>query len=129
QMFGGSSVGVKVYIILFTAIAGFFALTARRIPPERALFFVGLYFAGQATMVISELSAVAGPSLYFLFLFFPASSNLGVRSIINDPMGSGGMARLGCLASASTAVIWYMLARFGDRKSTRLNSSHEWISY
>src|SRR5207244_900757 len=64
QMLGGSSVGGKGYVILLTAIAGFFALTARRIPPERALFFVGLYFAGQATMVLSELSAVAGPSLY-----------------------------------------------------------------
>src|SRR5207247_539006 len=32
QMFGGSMVGGKGYIILLTAIAGFFAITARRVP-------------------------------------------------------------------------------------------------
>src|SRR6266480_5158666 len=47
QMFGGGTVGGKSYVILLSSIAGFFALTARSIPPKRALFFVGLFFAGQ----------------------------------------------------------------------------------
>src|SRR6266849_4200810 len=28
-----------------------------------------------------------------------------------------------------TISVWWMAKLFGDRKSTRLNSSHEWISY
>jgi hypothetical protein len=112
QIFGGGSVGGKGYIILLSAIVGFFALTARRIPPERALFFVGLFFAGQATVAVSELSAIAGPSLSFVFLLFPPSGGL-VHETVNDPMGLGGMARLGSLAAACGAVLWIMLSRYG----------------
>jgi hypothetical protein len=111
-MFGGSTVGGRGYISLLTSVAGFYALTARPIPPERALFFVILFFAGQATSAISELSAVVGPSFYFMFMFFPPSGN-SVRTLLNDPMGGGGMARLGCLATACSSVIWMMLARYG----------------
>jgi O-antigen ligase len=112
QILGGSNVGGRGYITLLTAIAAFFAITARRIPPERALFFVGLFFAGQATIALSELSEVVGPSMHFIFLFFPPTGT-GVPSSLSDQTGSGGMARLGCLATACAAIIWFMLARFG----------------
>jgi O-antigen ligase len=113
QMFGGGgSVGGKGYIILLSAIVGFFALTARRIPPERALFFVGLFFAGQATMALSELSAIVGPGMSFMFLLFPASGG-PVHEAVNDPMGLGGISRLGSLATACGAVLWIMLSRYG----------------
>src|SRR5258706_7594553 len=94
QMFGGSSVGGKGYVQLLTAIAAFFALTARSFPPRRALFFVGLFFAGQATIALGELSSVVGPGLYFIFLFFPPSGSLGVHSLASNAADSGGMARL-----------------------------------
>jgi hypothetical protein len=116
QMFGGSSVGGRGYVILLSAIAGFFALTARSFPPQRALFFVGLFFAGQATIALGELSSVVGPGLYFIFLFFPPSSNPGVHSLVNDPGSSGGMARLGGLATACASILWVMLARYGIDK-------------
>src|SRR5207247_11239280 len=35
--------------------------------------------------------------------------------------------RLGCVTEGSKGVLWTMNTE--DRKSTRLNSSHEWISY
>jgi hypothetical protein len=112
QLLGGSSVGGKNYIVLLSAIAGFFALTARAIPPQRVLFFVGLFFAGQATMALSELSAFAPSWLAFLFVIFPASTPLSARPFVNDPLG-GGLSRLGALAGACTSVIWLMFARYG----------------
>src|SRR2546430_7424143 len=96
QVFGGSTFGGRRYLVLFSAIAGFFALTAQRIPPGRAMFFVGLYFVGEASSAISELSSVVGPSLYFIFLLFPPTEG-GLRSILNDPGSAGGMERLGSL--------------------------------
>jgi hypothetical protein len=114
QMLGSSSLGGKNYIILLSAIAGFFALTARAIPLKRALFFVGLFFAGQATAAVSELSAFAPPGLYFLFVFFPAATSLSVRPLVNDPIG--GITRLGALATACSSMIWFMLARYGIDK-------------
>jgi O-antigen ligase len=114
KLLGGSMAGGAAYLNIFCACGGFFALIARRIPPEKAIFFVGLFFAGQATIALSELSAVVGPNFYFIFMFLPPAGNLGTS--VNDPiggLGGGGLARLGCLATASSAVLWVMLARYG----------------
>src|SRR5207247_2845452 len=41
---------------------------------------------------------------------------------------AGKFTKLGALVSLSV-MVWAWLALLPDRKSTRLNSSHEWISY
>jgi O-antigen ligase len=43
---------------------------------------------------------------------FPPGGGIAHQSL-NDPMGLGTMARLGSLATACGAIIWFMLARYG----------------
>ena len=69
---GNPVMGGKKYVFLLAGIVGYFALTARRIPPERAGLYVALFFLGGCLDVIGDLVAFIPRSFYFLFLFFPA---------------------------------------------------------
>jgi hypothetical protein len=105
---GGESYGGRKYIFVLTSIAAYFALTAARIPPEKAGLYLGLYFLGALTNFIGDLFAAVDPSLYFIFLLFPP--NFLVEGGIEV-----GTTRLGGLAFASTAVFCFMMARYGIR--------------
>jgi hypothetical protein len=49
---GGEMIGGKRYFYIFAAVAGFVAMTARRIPPEKVRLYVGLYFLSELTNFI-----------------------------------------------------------------------------
>lgn len=106
--FGGSSVGGGRYIHLFCAIAGYFAITAFRIPKERAMLYVALFFLGSMTLAIGSLGHWMPASLHFLFAMFPIE-NMAALS------GSGPTEnmRLGGVTFASVGVVCFILARHG----------------
>ena len=115
QAFGSDIHGGKKYLTILSAIAGYFALTSRRIPPRRAKLYATLFFLGSATQAIGELAHVVTPSFYFIFWFFPVSDT-GMRAILNDPSAGGGMTRLSGLAAASIGVFSAMMVRYGIRE-------------
>lgn len=53
---GGESYGGRRYVVILAAIAGYFAITSHRVPPGRAVAYVGLYFFGALTMIIGSLA-------------------------------------------------------------------------
>jgi O-antigen ligase len=109
QALGGESFGGRKYLFLLTAIAGYFAMTAVRIPPGKAGLFIGLFFLGALTNFIGDLFVVVDPSLYFIFLLFPPN-------FLSDGAGIElGTTRLSGLAGASTAFFMFMMARYGIR--------------
>jgi hypothetical protein len=107
RSFGSDVYGGKKYVLTFAAIAAYFALTARRIPPHRAGLAVALFFLGGITAIIGDSFSVIPSAFNFIFWFFPPSAlNAGVEL---------GVTRLGGATGASGGVIWYMLARYGIR--------------
>ena len=75
--FGSDIGGGKKYLYVSLGILSYFALTARRIPPERANLYVALFLLGGVTPFIGDLYPITPPFLHFIFwLFPPVSGNL-----------------------------------------------------
>jgi O-antigen ligase len=107
RSFGGASYGGKRYVQLFCAIAGFFAITAYRIPKERAILYTALFFLGTLSMVMGSLGPWLPASMYFLFALFPVDSLLNLSSGATENM------RLGGVTFASVGIVAFILARHG----------------
>ncbi len=106
--FGSEVYGGKKYIFLAMNIMGFFALTAQRIPPERASLYVALFLLGGVTQCISDLYPIMPSFLRFIFwLVPPASSNLDEFVV--------GKTRLIGTSGAAAAVVYWLMARYGLR--------------
>ncbi len=113
---GSDTFGGKRYLMILTAIAGYFAITSLRIPPHRVPLYVALYFLGTITIAVGELAVVAAPAFYFIFLIFPVGDG-GLQAIAGDPTGRPGFGvRIGGLAAAGSALYLLMLCRFGIRE-------------
>jgi len=104
---GGGVYGGKRYFLIFLAIVGYFALTAHRIPHERANRYVALFFLGGLTYVIGDLFPILGQSFQFLFWVF-TPSNLEEDFAL-------GITRLGGVGLASAGIFAYMMAKYGVR--------------
>jgi hypothetical protein len=108
----GSQVsGGKKYITLFFAILGYFALTARRIPPKHARLCISLYFLLGFTHVVGDLYGHVPSALNIIFAFFPASG-YGVESA---PGMTDFHARYAGLGGAGSTGAFWMLAMYGLR--------------
>lgn len=116
---GSSAIGGKRYVMIFVGIIGFFALTARRIQPEKRRLYVDLFYIGGLTGAISNLAAVVGPSMYFIFLIFPADMTGSAADT-----STSGITRLGGIALTSMAMMSWLLARYGMKGM--LNSDKRW---
>src|SRR5580704_15482380 len=100
---GGENVGGKRYIALILSVAGYFALTAVKIPPHKRKLYIFLFFGGALSMAFSNLAYIITPGLSFLFLIFPTDQS-GINAITNNSMAAqSDMVRLGGLSSASMA--------------------------
>jgi O-Antigen ligase len=108
RVFGSEVYGGRKYIYLLIGIMSYFALTARRIPPEKAGLYVALFFLGQATKAIGDLFAIAPSWMHFVFWVFPPSSNS------SDPFEVG-VTRLGGVSAAASGMMLWMMARYGLR--------------
>jgi hypothetical protein len=108
--FGSEVYGGKKYINLIVGILCYFALTARRIPPERAKLFLGLFFAGQVTQLIGDLAPITPSFLHFIYWFFPATGTVYYGGTYEL-----GLTRLGGVGLAGVAICMWMMALYGIR--------------
>jgi hypothetical protein len=115
NILGGESVGGKRYVWLLVGILGFFAISSRKISPEKAPLYIALYFVGALSSAIGSLVQVVSPSLYFIFLIFPPEAQ-GLEAIQGAIGGPGhAVVRLGGLSGAGAGVLFLMLACYGLR--------------
>ncbi len=110
KSFGSDEIGGKKYFFLIGGILAYFALTARRIPPERAGLYVALFFLSQCSNVIGDLVALLPSGFNFLYWFFPPNSY-----ILNDEEMGTGDYRFGGLAMMCIGIFMFMLAKYGVR--------------
>ncbi len=112
---GGEMQGGRRYFLLVIAVVGYFAMTARAIPRERAGLYVALFFLGYASMAVGNLAGLISPAFNFLFFIFPVED---LSALVSNPvnvsstiiMRSGGLNMLGL------AVVCAMLARYNLRE-------------
>lgn len=101
KAFGSDVYGGKKYIFLIIGIVGYFALTARAIPKEKARLLVGLYFLGGALACIEDFYPIAPgfmEPLFFLLPPMPMDPNgieVGSTRLIGTSWGATGV--IGCL--------------------------------
>lgn len=105
RIFGSSKVGGKGYWLLIGGGAGFLAMLAQRIPPQKSLLYLRLFFLPSITNGIGYAINFIGPALWYIFLVFP------VDAAPTD--NSTGISRYGGLSSGLLCVFWYLLARYG----------------
>jgi hypothetical protein len=110
---GSSQYGGGKYASLLMGIAGYFALTSRRIPINRAGFYVGCFFLSGISFAIASLVAMVGPQLNFLLAIF--SGSYAGEQFSHEGSLNASMTRIGGLGMMSSAVYTYMLARYGIR--------------
>jgi len=108
---GSEVYGGKRYVFMLGGIIAYFALSVRRIPPERAGLYVGLFCLAGLTGILTDLSVVVPGFLRFIYLIFPGNYYApGAGNLMNsEPL------RLGGASSASFAIFSYMLAKYGIR--------------
>lgn len=99
--------GGKRYIEMLVAIAGYFAITAQRIPIHRSRLYIALFLLGGATALIGDALYFNNSSLQIIYWFFPPDTYVLA--------GGGLLARFRGLAVASVCVVYLMLARYGIR--------------
>ncbi len=105
---GSETYGGKRYLLLFTAIAGYFVLTSQRIPQRRARLYVALFAVGGIASLVGPTLYAIAPNALPLFYFFPVSVPEGI-SLGPEPL----YARMFFLGSAGAALVTVMLARYG----------------
>jgi len=107
--FGSDLSGGRRYATLLGSLLGYFALSSRPIPPERANLYVGLFFLPGLFAIIGDLWSVLPEPLHYIYLFFPNyGSMISVGSFEQDLRFGGGSA-------AAAIVFIYMQARYGVR--------------
>jgi hypothetical protein len=115
-VFGSEFYGGKRYILMISAIAGYFALSAQPIQPRRAVLFVMLFFLGSLTNALGEAAPLMPSSAYFLYLLFPVSGT-AYNTLIEGPVHATQMlSRLSGLTPACLGISLAMLARYGIRE-------------
>lgn len=98
--------GGKRYIFLLAGIAAFFAVTARRIPPEKATLYLALFFLPGIAAAISDTIGHLPSAFNYIYLFIPPDTR-----ILNEP----GMERLAYTTGAALLVFTYLIVRYGVR--------------
>ena len=109
RSYGGEVYGGRKYILLIAGIFGYFALTARRIPLEKARLYVALYFLGTTVGAIGDFYLVAPSWLHPIFWFVPPSGNY---SILESSLELG-VTRLGNIGAAGFGITCWLMARYG----------------
>lgn len=104
---GSDQFGGKKYLTLFGGIIGFFALIARRIPPERGINMASAFFLSGVTAAVSDLIYLAGPAFYFLFAVF--SSNLASLQVLTEE----DLHRFSGVTIAGLSTVYFLLSRYG----------------
>jgi hypothetical protein len=116
RSFGSQTYGGKKYFYMMAAVAGYFVLTSRRIPPEKAGLYVGLFFLSGMTDAAADIVYAFGPQFRFLLAIF--SPDYASDQLMQDQglvTHNPGMVRMGGLGWLAASGYTYLLARFGLR--------------
>ena len=105
---GSDVYGGKKYIFLIVSILSYFALTARRIPRERAKLYVALYLLGGITLFISDFYPIAPGFLRPIFWVFPPNGSASMQMEL-------GKTRLAGVAGTASAIAFCLMAVYGLR--------------
>lgn len=124
RTFGSEVYGGHRYFILLGAIMAYFALSSRRIPPERAGLYVGLFFLGGLTAIIGDFFPIMPSSLEFIYWFFPPNSYYSSMQAM-DVQG----VRLSGATFGATAIFSYMMAKYGIRGIFLSGKSWRWLFF
>jgi hypothetical protein len=111
NIFGSTSVGGRGYFYVFAALAGFFALSSKSIPPHRATLYVALFFLPGLTALFGRLAYWLGPAAEFVLYFFPPDFDLENPLFGQDV--EFGMLRLNGFMMAGLTMFSWLLARYG----------------
>ena len=107
--FGSDVYGGKKYVFLIVGILGYFAMIARRIPPEKAQKYVAIYFLGGVSSCIGDFASVVPGFLHPIFWLIPPMTYYDAGSF------SVGNTRLVGTAWASVSFINFLIALYGIR--------------
>jgi len=111
RIFGSSSVGGRGYFYILGAVAGFFALSSRQIPPQQAAMYLGLFFLPGLTAMIGRIAGLFGPGASFLYYLFPP--DFVADDFVTDLTYDSSLVRVNGSVAASLAVFSWLLARHG----------------
>ena len=114
RSFGSEVYGGKKYVTLIVGIIGYFAMTSRPIPPERATLYASMFILGATLSFVSDLVAIMPGGLRFIYLFIPTSS-AGLDSLGNYDNLQLGVSRLSGISFAALTLFLWMLAYYGVR--------------
>lgn len=103
---GDQTMGGKKFVYLVAGVLGYFALTARRIPPEKAGLYVAMFFLPTCVGIIGDLVNIAPSWFDYIYLVIPPNSYVMY-----------GKSRYAGLGGASVAIFTFMLVRYGIRGS------------
>jgi len=119
--FGAEISGGRRYVVLLGSILGYFALSSRPVPPERAKLYVGLFFLPGLMAFIGDLWWMIPSQLHFIYFFFPARDSL----LSDDPLEK--TARLVGGMMVATTIFAFMQARYGIRGIFLAGKSWRWM--
>lgn len=110
--FGGRALGSEMwggkrYLGVLAAVVGFFALTARVIPREKAVWYGGMFFLTGTTAIFSDVAFALGRKFYFLYSIFPSDV------AFHQATTQSTLQRYTGVAVAAQALFCYALVRHG----------------
>ena len=121
---GSNVYGGHRYFYLVSAILGYFALSAKRIPPERINLYLGLFYLGGITAVAGDIIPLlphAAGFLYYVFqpnfTFFRAAAP-GVEA-----------TRLEGTRTMCLMIFSFMMARYGIRGMFLSRKPWRWMIF
>ena len=113
---GGSKYGGSKYFLIFFAVIGYFAMSAQKIPVDKALSYGRFFMLSGTTAALSNLIYYL-PSLWFLYYLVPVEHAMSQAAEDFSVAAAAGtrFSRLGGIAWAALAGYYYMQMRFGVR--------------
>jgi hypothetical protein len=121
--FGSEISGGRRYIYMLGSILSYFALSSRRIPPERAGVCVALFCLSGLTGIVTDLWPIMVGPLRYIYLFFPASAHAASVTDMESTMRFEGAW------AASLALYSYMVAKYGLRGIFLSGKSWRWMVF
>jgi hypothetical protein len=112
---GGSRYGGGKYVSLLMGIAGYFALSSRRVPLQRAGLYVAAFFLSGLACLAVNLTLMVEPQLTFLRFIFADAFAIDQMAAMGKGGASFGTIRVGGFGMVAAAVYGFLLARYGIR--------------
>jgi hypothetical protein len=122
RVFGSSVFGGHKYLYLVGGILGYFALSAKRIPPGRRNLYLALFFLGSLSAAFGDLVGFLPRSGYFIYWFFQPFNLQELHAGAEEQV-----TRLNGALYASLGIFSFMLARYGIRGIFLSRKPWRWV--